>query len=150
MMVTKMHPLDDMIAASPTRLVVMLYDETLAALRQAARAARVGDIETRCNAINAALEIVGYLYMTLDETRGGDVALNLGAIYAHVIARLPQANVVQDAGIIEETIGLLKPLRASWNEIDKAMAAGLAEQLLPELAVMAGAEDVADSDALAV
>ena len=133
MKITPHVPLEQMISASPSRLIVMLYDEAIAALREAIRAARAGDIEARCNSVNAALEIVGYLYMTLDDVRGGDVALNLGAIYAHIIARLPQVNVQQDPRIAEEAIALLKPLRASWNELDQALSAGLVEVILPEL-----------------
>ncbi|MBX6323722.1 MAG: flagellar export chaperone FliS [Rhodospirillaceae bacterium] len=134
MKITPHVPLEQMICASPSRLIVMLYDEAIAALREAIHAARAGDIETRCNAVNAALEIVGYLYMTLDDARGGDVARNLGAIYAHIIARLPQVNVAQDPAVAEEAIGLLKPLRAAWAELDQALSNGLAEVILPELA----------------
>jgi flagellar protein FliS len=138
MKITPHIPLEDMISASPSRLIVMLYDEAIAAMREAAHAARTGQIEARCNAVSAALEVVGYLYMTLDETHGGDVARNLGAIYAHIIARLPQVNMAQDPAIAEEAIALLKPLRASWNELDQQLSAGLAEQILPELAMVGG------------
>ncbi len=136
MKITPHVPLEQMICASPSRLIVMLYDEAIAALREAIRAARAGDIETRCNAVNAALEIVGYLYMTLDDVRGGDVARNLGTIYAHIIARLPQVNVSRDPTIAEEAIGLLKPLRAAWNELDQALSGGLVDVILPELATV--------------
>jgi flagellar protein FliS len=129
------YQLDEMLTASPSRLVVMLYDEAIDALTTAAAAARAGDIEMRCNAVNAAIEIVGMLYMTLDTERGGDVAHNLGAIYAHIINRLPQVNLSRDPRVAEEAIGLLTPLRASWNELDIAMAAGMADEMMPELAL---------------
>ena len=129
------YQLDEMLTASPSRLIVMLYDEAIESLTTAASAARSGDIEMRCNAVTAAIEIVGTLYMTLDVDRGGDVARNLGAIYAHIINRLPQVNLNRDPRIAEEAVGLLKPLRASWNELDISMASGMAEELLPDLAL---------------
>lgn len=134
MTVTTRHQLDEMLTASPSRLVVMLYDEAIDALNTAAAAARSDDIETRCNAVNTGIEIVGLLYMTLDIERGGDVARNLGAIYAHIINRLPQVNLNRDPRIAEEAVGLLMPLRASWNEIDISMAASM-DDMLPELAL---------------
>ena len=134
------YQLDEMLTASPSRLIVMLYDEAIESLTTAASAARSGDIEMRCNAVTAAIEIVGTLYMTLDVDRGGDVARNLGAIYAHIINRLPQVNLNRDPRIAEEAIGLLKPLRASWNELDVTMGAGMVEDMLPDLAATASHE----------
>ena len=132
MNITTRYPLDEMMIASPSRLVVMLYDEAIDALNLAAAATRSGDIETRCNAVTAAIEIVGLLYMTLDTDNGGDVAHNLGAIYAHIISRLPQVNLARDPRVAEEAISLLTPLRASWNELDVGMASQLFNDL-PEL-----------------
>jgi flagellar secretion chaperone FliS len=129
------YDLDEMMIASPSRLVVMLYDEAIEALNLAAAATRTGDIETRCNAVTAAIEIVGLLYMTLDMDRGGDVAHNLGALYAHIINRLPQVNLNRDPRIAEEAVGLLTPLRASWNELDISIACGIADEMLPAMAL---------------
>lgn len=148
MTIATRYPLAEMMTASPSRLVVMLYDEAIEALNTAAAAARSGDIEMRCNAVNTAIEIVGLLYMTLDTDRGGDVARNLGAIYAHIINRLPQVNLNRDARIAEEAVGLLTPLRASWNELDISMAAGMAEEMMPDLA-MTGSDEMNGTVAVA-
>ena len=140
MTIATRYQLDEMLTASPSRLIVMLYDEAIVALNTAVDAAASGDIETRCNAVNAAIEIVGTLYMTLDIERGGDVARNLGAIYAHIINRLPQVNLNRDPRIADEAIALLKPLRASWNELDISMTAAMADEMLPELTLTAATE----------
>lgn len=140
MKIATRYQLDEMLIASPSRLIVMLYDEAIEALNTAAAAARSGDIETRCNAVNAAIEIVGLLYLTLDLERGGDVARNLGAIYAHIINRLPQVNLNRDPRVAEEAIGLLQPLRASWNELDISITSGLADGMLHELTAAASGE----------
>ncbi len=123
------HRLEEMMAATPSRLVVMLYDEAIGALRAAIAAAMRGDIETRCNSVTAATEIVGYLYMNLDLEQGGEVAGNLGAIYAHIIHRLPRVNLYNDAETAEEAISLLEPLRESWSELDSRIVAGMPDDM---------------------
>jgi flagellar protein FliS len=113
--------LDAILSASPSRQIVMLYDEAMSALRTAVMAVAAEDIETRCNAVTTATEIVGYLYMTLDEANGGDVAQNLGALYGHIISRLPRVNLYNEVEAAEEAIALLEPLRDSWAELDNSM-----------------------------
>lgn len=110
---------EELMSATPSRLVVMLYDEAIGALRTAAVAARKGEIERRCNATVAATEIIGYLYMNLDVVNGGEVADNLAAIYAHIMRRLPRINLHNDAEIADEAVQLLRPLRQSWAELDR-------------------------------
>jgi flagellar protein FliS len=112
--------------ASPSRLVVMLYDEALKNLETAVAAVACGDIETRCHAVNRAIEIVCHLYLTLDTEQGGVIAEKLGAIYRFVLARLPQTNIANDAEPAREAIRLLTPMRASWHELDERIEASVA------------------------
>lgn len=142
--VTK-HRLEDMMAATPSRMVVMLYDEAISALRTSVMAIAAGDIECRCNCVTAALEIVGHLYLCLDE-QGGDVARNLGAIYGHIIGRLPLVNFYNDHEVAEEVIALLETLRDSWTELDARIAAGTAD-LTVDPAVIAAAAQAETGDA---
>lgn len=123
MSVITSYRIEEMMAASPSRLVVMLYDEAIGALRAALAACGTGDVERRCNAVTAATEIVGYLYMHLDLEAGGEVAHNLGAIYGHIIGRLPRVNIYDDAETAEEAIALLEPLRQSWDRLDLQLRA---------------------------
>ena len=60
--------------ASPTELVVMLYDGALRFIGMARAAIERRDIPARSEAISRALAIVGHLRTTLDVERGGDVA----------------------------------------------------------------------------
>jgi flagellar protein FliS len=117
MTIIRNYDLDALIEAEPARRIVMLYDEAIAAIRIAGMAATSGDIEGRCNAVTAALEIVGFLYMSLDTEQGGEVAANLGTIYAHVLAQLPRVNIYNDIETAERMVTMLEPLRDSWNEL---------------------------------
>jgi flagellar secretion chaperone FliS len=123
--------IDSLMEAEPARQVVMLYDEVIAAIRIASMAAASGDIEGRCNAVTAAMEIVGFLYMTLDSEQGGDVAANLGSIYAHIMSQLPRVNLYNDSETAERLVNMLEPLRDSWNEL--AGMAGLVSMSTDEL-----------------
>jgi len=124
MKIIRNHDLETMLEAEPARRVVMLYDEAIAALRVASMAAASGDIESRCNAVTAAMEIVGFLYITLDPELGGEVATNLEALYAHVLAQLPRVNMHNDAEAAEHVIAILEPLRDSWNELANTVSVG--------------------------
>jgi flagellar protein FliS len=121
------HCLEDMLAATPARMVVMLYDEAIGALRTSVMAISAGDIECRCNSVTAAMEIIGHLWLSLDPRNGGEVAENLGTLYGHMINRLPMVNLYDDAEIAEEVIELLQPLRDSWVELDARIADGTAD-----------------------
>jgi flagellar protein FliS len=143
--VTK-HRLEDMLAATPSRMVIMLYDEAIGALRTSVMAIAAGDIECRCNCVTAVLEIVGHLYLCLDERQGGDVARNLGSIYGHIISRMPMVNLYNDAEVAEEAIGLLEMLRDSWIELDARIADGTAD-LSIDPAVIAAASQAERAEA---
>ena len=123
--------IDSLMEAEPARQVVMLYDEVIAAIRIAGMAAASGDIEGRCNAVTAAMEIIGFLYVTLDAEQGGDVAANLGSIYAHIMSQLPRVNLYNDSETAERLVNMLEPLRDSWNEL--AGMAGLVSMSTDEL-----------------
>ncbi|WP_119459817.1 flagellar export chaperone FliS [Rhodospirillaceae bacterium SYSU D60014] len=132
------YRLEDMMAAAPSRIVVMLYDEAIGALRTAIEACKADDIEQRCGAVTAATEIVGHLYMHLDLERGGEVALGLGAIYGQIIGRLPRVNLYNDFETAEEAIAMLEPLRESWEQLDRMIAqAGNADGVDPMIAASA-------------
>lgn len=113
---------NDLLEMSPNRMVATLYDEAIAALQDAKQAIAWNDIESRCNAVSLAHELVGALYLCLDSERGGKVAENLGSIYGFVLQRLHRINFENDPAIADEAIGLLTPLRDSWVELDHVIA----------------------------
>jgi flagellar protein FliS len=109
---------DELLQASPSRMVVMCYDETLQALETAMDAIERGDIEGRFNAVAVATELLCTLFLCLDMEKGGDIAENLGRIYEYILKSLPRINLYDDAEPAEQAIRLLAPLRESWLELD--------------------------------
>ena len=60
-----------MLSASPTQLVVMLYDGARRFLRQAAAAMQAREIERAHNALRRAELIIAHLDGVLDDDQGG-------------------------------------------------------------------------------
>jgi flagellar protein FliS len=103
--------------ASPAKLVAMLYDKAIVSLREAIRAIEMGDVQTRFNANKRAGDIIAHLATTLDIERGGEIAANLARLYNFMLSRLVFVDVRNDPEPALEVIGLLEPLRESWNQL---------------------------------
>ena len=105
-------------AATPHRLVAMLFDGFDEALAQALGSLREGAIEAKCKCVSRAVRIVDEgLRANLDLEAGGALAADLQALYAYVSLRLLQANLHNDAAAMEECRRLMQPLREAWASI---------------------------------
>jgi len=107
----------EIMTASPAKLVAMLYDRAIRALRDAVRAIGANDIEARCNNNAKAVGIITHLWGTLDLERGGEIAINLSELYRFMVTRLKDVDLRNDAKAAEEVIGLLLPLAESWRKL---------------------------------
>ena len=104
---------------SPLNLVVALYQGALDATQQAESAIQARDILGRTRAINKAHSIITELLMSLDLERGGEIALNLKALYVYMQEQLLKANLRQAAEPIIEVSKLLSTLLGAWREATK-------------------------------
>jgi flagellar protein FliS len=107
----------EILTASPARLVAMLYDKAVSCLHDAIAAIEAGDIERRYKSTTRATEIITHLAVTLDMERGGEIARNLEQIYRFMLKHLLDVNIRNDAKSAADVIALLEPLRASWHEL---------------------------------
>ncbi len=113
-------------SASPAKLVAMLYERAITLLRETVDAIDAGDIERRWQANAKATEVISHLWGTLDRERGGEIAENLNRVYGFMLMRLTMIDVENNAQAAREVIELLEPLRTSWQKIadgDPARAA---------------------------
>ncbi len=104
-------------SASPAKLVAMLYERAIALLRETVEAIEAGDVERRWRANAKATEVVSHLWGTLDRERGGEIAENLNRVYGFMMMRLTMVDVENNAQAAREVIELLEPLRRSWQEL---------------------------------
>jgi flagellar protein FliS len=105
--------------ASPTQLVVMLYDGAGRFLRQAEIAADEGAWRHASDRLDKADAILDELLVTLD-TSAGQVAERLQGIYVFCKRLLIEARLEQDVERIRRTAALLADLRGAWAEIAAA------------------------------
>jgi flagellar protein FliS len=105
-------------AASPHKLIVMLYDGALVAVLSALTNMKAGQVAAKGAAISKAITIIDNgLRAALDKKAGGEIAEGLDALYEYMSARLLQANLNNQPEVLEEVHKLLSDLRDAWNAI---------------------------------
>jgi len=109
--------------ASPARLVCMLYDRAILAMKEAVAAIEAGQIEARWRATKRATDIIAHMWTTLDTERGGEIAANLADLFKYMLSRLPEIDFNNDPAPALEIIRLLEPLRESWHKVANSEAA---------------------------
>lgn len=146
---TRHYQNQQLLTASPVKLVFMLYDKAIVSLKEAIRAIEAGEIEARWKANTRAIEIVAHLRGTLDHQKGGDISTNLDRLYGFILTLLPKVDFNNDATVAQTVIDLLSPLRDSWRELaamgDKPLkeAARIAAQMASTPAAAAPAPPAA-------
>ncbi len=125
-------------AASPHKLIVMLYDGALVAVLSAQTHMKAGNIPAKGAAISKAITIIDNgLRAALDREAGGEIASGLDALYEYMSARLLQANLHNDSDMLAEVHKLLADLRDAWNAIAPEPApAGAATPVQPQPATL--------------
>lgn len=102
-------------------VAALLHGEAIEQLTIAIGAIEAGDIETRCMAMNFAVEATTTLHLALDFDQGGEVIERMGAIYRVVLASLFRANLQNDAELTAKVIDVLKPLHDAWSAVSKVV-----------------------------
>src|SRR6202041_521429 len=111
-------------AASPTRLVQIMFEQILEQLKAAQGCmARIHnnlpltDVIAKGNALGKAIRLINQLNSTLDMERGQKIAENLRALYVYMLTRLTQANVTNDSNIVAEVASLVQKVKTGWDMI---------------------------------
>lgn len=111
------------LAASPARLLTMLYDRLMLDLSRAQAAQHQQDWNTASAELLHAQSIVTELQSSLKpELWNG--AEQLQALYSFVTGLLIRANTERDAALTAEAATLLEPLRQAWHEAAAAPVQG--------------------------
>jgi flagellar secretion chaperone FliS len=105
--------------ASPTKLVVMLYEGAVRFLTQAAKDIRNRDLIRKAESISRAIAIIQHLRLTLDMEKGQDIARELDRLYEYVLSRALEGSTKLDAAAIDEAIKVLSDLLPAWEQIAK-------------------------------
>lgn len=109
------------VAADPHKLIVMLFDGAKIAVLNARKHMQTGEIAAKGQAISKAIMIIDSgLRASLDKTAGGEIALNLDALYEYMSKRLLTANLDNNVQLLEEVSTLISELRDAWEAIAPA------------------------------
>lgn len=110
-------------AASPHRLVVMLFEGAIAAISAAANHMQAGEIAKKGMAVSKAIMIIEHgMRASLNKDAGGDISANLDALYEYMCRRLMQANLNNDAALLQEVLALLSELKGAWDSIENKVS----------------------------
>ncbi|MGB6053886.1 MAG: flagellar export chaperone FliS [Burkholderiaceae bacterium] len=105
-------------AASPHKLIVMLFDGALLSVATAAQKIKDGDVAGKGAAISKAIAIIDSgLRASLNKEAGGEIALSLDALYEYMGRRLLAANLENRLEVLDEVHGLLADLKSAWEAI---------------------------------
>ena len=103
--------------ADPHKLIQMLLDGALGKLSVVKGLMERNDMAKKGEIIGQVMLIVGGLRSSLDMEAGGDIAVNLDNLYEYIGRRLLEANLMNDVGIIDEVVSLLREIKTAWDSI---------------------------------
>ncbi|PAE25846.1 flagellar export chaperone FliS [Bacillus sp. 7894-2] len=101
--------------ASPGELTLMLYNGCLKFIHQAKKAIEEKNIELKNTNIQKAQSIIQELMVTLNMDI--EVSKNMMSLYDFMNRRLMEANIKNDASILDEVEGLVTEFRDTWKEV---------------------------------
>lgn len=115
--VPNVYKQNQVLNATPKKLVILLYEGAIKNLKLAELSADEKKIEATGNALIKAQNIISELMNTLDFENGGEVAQNLNQLYDYLISELIKANVSKESEDIKRSRVMLEELRDTWIEI---------------------------------
>lgn len=110
--------------ASPTQLILMLYDGANRFCSMAIDAMEQKDYQGQNTALQRAQQILSHLITSLNLEKGGDIALNLQQLYFYLYEQLVYANLNDKPEVVREVQAHLVKLREGWAEVDKSARMG--------------------------
>lgn len=112
-------------AASPHRLIQMLFDGALDRIANAQGHITRGDIAAKGHDIGRAIAIVEGLRMSLDRSVAHPLTANLDQLYDYICRCLLRANLESSSALLSESAGLLRELKSAWDAIPEAYRQGV-------------------------
>lgn len=104
-------------AADPHRLVTMLYDEGVSALRSAAWAAENRKFAMKSEQVARATAVLFALEAGLDFERGGEVSRTLATFYHGLRQQILQASLGTDPAPFRESAASLEEIAGAWSSV---------------------------------
>lgn len=107
--------------ADPHQLVLMLLEGALGKIAFVKGLMAHGEAGKKGEVIGQAISIITGLRSSLDMSTGGELAANLDDLYDYMERRLVQANLKNDAAILDEVSSLLREIKNAWESIPQEL-----------------------------
>ena len=105
------------------KLIALLYEKMVDCYRQAEQAIAAGDRVTMTDRVSHVQRIITELSSALDVTGGGDIALNLAALYDYVFLENLAVLADSDPRHLQNCQRVLCPLLEAWRQVPTGTAA---------------------------
>lgn len=102
---------------SSHKLISLLMEGGLERAAQAKSRLEAGDAEEAHILVGRLVGIIDGLRSTLNLEQGGDIALNLDALYQYMLGRVESSDV--DASAVAEVGELLTEVKVGWDQIQE-------------------------------
>lgn len=103
--------------ASPKKLVVLLYDGCIKNMKLAEFSITENKLDQAHTALIKSQDIIAELASTLNKEQGGQIAQDLSDIYEYLMRNLIEANRTKDIELIQKNREMMEELRDAWAEI---------------------------------
>lgn len=104
--------------ASPGKLIILLYEEAIRQLGNAASILESGSkkLDEVNNSVLRAQDMITELMVSLNFEKGHDIARNLFNLYMYFNQQLTQANIKKDPAPLKEVKKLMSDLCDAWKQ----------------------------------
>lgn len=102
---------------SSHQVISLLLDGALERVTQAKACIDDGNFEDKNIIVGKILGIINGLRGSLNFQEGGDIAVNLDALYDYMINRIDGASPESEAEVLDEVSGLISQVKSGWDEI---------------------------------
>ncbi len=103
--------------ASPHRLIQLMMERALAKIGLARTQLTEGKVAEKGNNISDAISIINGLQASLNHKADRRMSENFDALYSYMMRRLLEANLQNDASLLDEVAGLLREIKEAWDAI---------------------------------
>ncbi len=107
---------NQILSASPEKILLMLYEGAIRFTRQAIYGLEQENLTLFHHGLRKSMAIITEFSNSLDHKIGGEIAENLDALYHFMIRELTYANLHKDIEKLRMVDKLLVDLRATWEE----------------------------------
>ncbi len=105
-------------SVSSHQVISLLLDGALERVTQAKACIDDGNFEDKNLIIGKIIGIINGLRGSLNFQEGGDIAVNLGALYEYMIDRIDGASPESEVDVLDEVSALISQVKSGWDEIE--------------------------------